>query len=274
MIRRSYYFAPLAALALAGAILGSNDAAAQNETILAEVYGRGVHAFYAGQYMDANTYLTAAIDGGTRDPRAYYFRGMVASNEGRDAEAEADWTIGAQMEAQAGGGFGIGRSLSRFQGSARLKLESIRQKARLDALLNAAARSDIRMNELGVQPTPAAPAAGTAPAAAAPAPVAPAAPVADDPFADDGPAMAGGQPAVEKTDALEGLDGNPFADEAPADAGAAAGMPAADNSNPFGEPAPADAGSDPFGSDAGAADPFGAPPAGGADPFGADPFGN
>ncbi|MDV6031048.1 MAG: tetratricopeptide repeat protein [Phycisphaera sp. RhM] len=290
MIRRSFSLAPLAALALIGAMLGSHQASAQNASVLAEIYGRGVHAYYAGQYTEAYDYLSQAIDGGTRDPRAYYFRGIVAYNQGRNAEAELDWQVGAQMEARTGGADGIGRSLSRFQGSARLKLEEIRQQARIDAMMNAATRSDTRMMELGVQPntSPAGSSpAGAAPAAAAPGatappvgvkppPPAPSAPVADDPFADDGPALADGQPKVEKNNALEGLDDNPFADDAPAGAAADAGdagMPAAgDNSNPFGEPA-APAAGDPFGSDAGA-DPFGAPAGGAPDPFGGDPFGN
>lgn len=285
MIRHSFSLAPLAALALIGAMLGSHQASAQNESVLAEIYGRGVHAYYAGQYTEAYDYLSQAIDGGTRDPRAYYFRGIVAYNQGRNAEAELDWQVGAQMEARTGGADGIGRSLSRFQGSARLKLEEIRQKARINAMMNAATRSDTRMMELGVQPSasPASAApAGAAPSATAPPvgvkppPPAPSAPVADDPFADDGPALADGQPKVEKNNALEGLDDNPFADDAPAGAAADAGdagMPAAgDNSNPFGEPA-APAGGDPFGTDTGA-DPFGAPAGGAPDPFGGDPFGN
>lgn len=279
MIRRFTFLAPLAALALTGAFLGSPNATAQNETVLAEVYGRGVHAYYAGQYTEAYDYLSAAIDGGTRDPRAYYFRGIVSYNQGRQMEAEADWTLGAQMEAQAGGGDGIGRSLSRFQGSARIKLEGIRQKERLSVMLNAATRSDIRMQELGVQPnpTPAAPALTTPAAPVAPAP---AAPTADDPFADDPLGMAGGNASVEAPNALDGLDGplEPLGADpaiAPADAG---GMPAAGgdgSTNPFGDSAPAaDTGTDPFGT-GGGADPFGStPPTGGADPFGGDPFGN
>lgn len=276
MTRRSYLFAPLAAFAIAAALFGTHQASAQNEFVLAEVYGRGVHAYYAGQHAEAFNLFTQAIEGGTRDPRAYYFRGIVSHDQGRPVEAEEDWKLGAEMEARSVGGAPVGASLSRFQGSARLKLEEIRQKARLEAALTAAARSDARMNELGVQPSrnPAAPAP---PVAATTPPPAPSAPAADDPFADDGPALAGGQPKVEKNNALEGADGNPFADDAPlggapaADGGA---MPAAgDNSNPFGEPA-APAGGDPFGGDAGA-DPFGTPAAGGGDdPFGGDPFGN
>lgn len=275
MTRRSFYLAPLAVFALTGAMFGSPQANAQNETVLAEVYGHGVHAYYAGQYDQANLYLTSAIDGGTRDPRAYYFRGMVAMMEGRQGQADADWTAGAKMEAKAGAGVYVGRSLSRFQGAARLQLESIRQKARIDAMITAGARSDIRMRELGIQPnaqpappTPTNPAPATPPANLAPvtpAPPAPAAPVADDPFADDGAAMAGGQPNLDSPDAMGGLDGDPFKDDAPAAAAAGGDAGAGDGMNPFGggDAAPAADGANPFG--------------GGDDdasPFGGNPFGN
>jgi hypothetical protein len=291
MTRRSFHFAPLVAILIA-ATLSTSSATAQNPAVLAEVYGQGVHAYYAGRYNDAYNLLSSAIDSGTRDPRAYYFRGIVAYQQGRPEEARADWTEGAQLEARQGGGAFVGRSLSRFQGSPRLELEAIRQQARLDAAKEAASRSDARMRQLGVAPSAnpgAAPAGpGTAPAAGAvtPPPPAPAAPQPADPFTDDGPAMAAGEPNVESPNALEGLDDNPFKDDPvpggeAADAGAMpaaggnpfdGGTPAAGN-DPFG--APAGGGNDPFGAPAGGGnDPFGAPPAGGNDPFGGDPFGN
>lgn len=278
MTLRSHFVAPLAALAITAAMIGTPHVMAQGESVLAEVYGRGVHAYYAGQLDQAKDYLTSAIEGGTRDPRAYYFRGMVDSQLGDTAAAEADWKEGAKMEAIAGGGDAIGRSLSRFQGTARLQLEQIRQKARLDALLTQSKRSDARLRQLGVDPNAAttAPAPTAPPASITPAPAAPAAPVADDPFADDGAPLAGsGDPKLESNNALEGLDGNPFEDDGPAAAGNAAAAPinGGDDANPFGAPAPAPAaGGDPF--DTGnAPDPF-APPTGGDDPFGGDPFGN
>lgn len=279
MTRRSFHIATFAAALTAATMSTSPVANAQSPAILAEVYGQGVHAYYAGRHNDAFEMLSSAIDSGIRDPRAYYFRGIVAYQQGRPDEARADWTDGAEMEAKIGGGSYVGRSLSRFQGSARLELEQIRQKARLQASAEAATRSDTRMQELGVAPSTnpgAAPSAG-APAAAGnptPAPVAPAAPAANDPFADDG-AMATGEATVEKNDVLEGL-GNPFEDDPVAgDAGDAAmpAAPAADN--PFGAGgAPAAGGDDPFGAPAaGGADPFGGSDAG-SDPFGGDPFGN
>ncbi len=281
MKRRSFHFAPLVAILIA-ASLSTSPADAQNPAVLAEVYGRGVHAYYAGRYNDSYELLSSAIDSGTRDPRAYYFRGILAHQQGRPDEARADWTAGAELEAKNGGAAFVGRSLSRFQGSPRLELEAIRQQARLDASKQAASRSDARMRQLGVAPSANPAAAAANPAApstggnATPPPSPPAAAQPADPFADDGPAMAAGEPNVESPNALEGLDDNPFKDDpvpGGGDAADAGAMPAG-GGNPFDGAAPA-AGNDPFGAPAGGGnDPFGAPPAGGDDPFGGDPFGN
>jgi hypothetical protein len=252
----------LALATLAMGLIPLGSASAQN-AILAEMYGRGVHAYNAGMFRDASRYLTMAIDNGIQDPRAYYFRGMVAFAEGRTHEAEADWRMGAELEATGRTNPDVGRSLARFQGSGRLQLEGIRQQARLDALANAQARSQQRYGELGVTPPGQTPPTAAAPSPSAPRPAAPAItpppipPDTENPFADD---LAVGEPSVAADDALEGAMQDPFADEA---------APAA--------PA-APAGADPFGGgDAGAADPFGGA-GGGADPFGAgsgdaNPFG-
>ena len=208
--------------------------------------------------------MTLAIDNGIQDPRAYYFRGIVAYSQGRLAEAEADWQLGAEMEASGRTNRSIGRSLARFQGPGRIQLEEIRQRARLNALAQSNARSQQRYGELGAQGAPPRDTGAVAP----PAPVSPppVPPDTENPFADD--TMAEGQPNVKADDALEGAMTDPFAGEA--DAGAAA--PAAgDDSDPFGgdsggpDPFGGDAGGDPFGGDAGG-DPFGGDA--GGDPFG------
>lgn len=272
MIRRLLSYVPLAAVATIGALSGSLESSAQDPTILAEVYGRGVHAYYSGQYSEAYSQLSSAISGGSQDPRAYYFRGIVSYRQGRTYEAEGDWMQGAQLEATGRGGSGIGRSLSRFQGSGRLKLEEFRQKARLEALANAASRSNTRLKQLGVQPGAAAPPVAM-PMTPAPANPAAPAPVGSDPFAGDDAAMAGGQPKVESSNALEGLDDNPFADDPPAggaDAAPPAEMGGGDAGNPFGDAGGAGTAEpgDPFGTTPDAGDPFG----GSADET--DPFGD
>jgi len=219
--------------------------------VLAEMYGRGVHAYYAGRYQDANEFLSMAIDNGLKDPRAYYFRGIVAIANGDSDAAEADWQQGAQIEAATGNAAAIGRALSRFQGPERMKLEEIRQKARLEALARANARSQQRYGEIESAGRPAG--VPSRPSNAIQPPQMPA--EDDNPFLNDDLDVVSGEPKLESDDAFaDAGKGDPAAappatDNAPADSGAA------------------DAGADPFGG--GGADPFGG---GGDDPFGGDPF--
>ncbi|MEM8665950.1 MAG: hypothetical protein AAGG48_00435 [Planctomycetota bacterium] len=255
-------------------VLTAQNSNAQT-AVLSEMYGRGVHAYYAGTMDQSLQYFTMAIDNSIQDPRAYYFRGMVYEMTGRPEEAEADWKAGAKMEAAGRTNPMIGKSLSRLQGTPRLKLETIRQKAKLEALAMAMKRSKERYGELG-----AANQAATKPIAPVPPGTARVAPVpptgAANPFADD---MAQGQPRVVADDAFKDALKDPFAGEA-ATAGAAGSTPPA--GNPFGGNG-AGGGADPFGGAGagGGADPFGGAGAGGgADPFGgagggggADPFG-
>ncbi len=272
--------------------LDANHASAQNQsTILAETYGQGVHAYNGGRLTDALEFFSLAIENGSQDPRVYYYRGIVNYVSGRPEEAVKDWQAGAGIEALGGPNPSIGRSLARFQGNGRLKLEQIRQAARIKALAEANARSRQRYGEIRATPENS--------AAAKPAPRIPSRPVtppptppaAANPFASS----VGGQAAPTKMadDALAGAMKEPFDDKPNAAAG---GAPAAGGADPFGGGGAPAAGADPFGGGGGAtpaagadpfgggggaapaagADPFGggsAPAAGGADPFGGDPFG-
>ncbi len=248
-------------------LIGGQRAEGQS-AILSEIYGQGVHSYYAGNSSGAYDLFSMAIDNGIKDPRAYYFRGIAAHDSGRSYEAESDWKQGAELEASGRVNASIGQALSRFQGPGRLKLEEIRRQARLQYLANAASRSRQRYGEIDEAQgnvLRAAPATPPAPAAGAKTPPAPPAP----PVADENPFAADlGDPKVESDDALSDAMNDPFADDpAAAPAGDAADAPATD---PFGGSNTGD----PFGSDpAPASDPFGGGDAG-SDPFGGDPFGN
>ena len=278
-------------------VVAPRSATAQNE-VLAEMYGRGVHAYYSGDNDTAVKFLTMVIDNGSQDPRAFYFRGIVAYSMGQMDAAKDDWRRGAEMEASGNVSNAIGRSLSRFQGSGRLELETIREETQLKELAKAAKRSQARYGEINEAesrvlrkpPQPATPPVASTPPAPATPPAAPPVtvpPVTDaaDPFADD---MAIGEPSIQSDDALKGAMEDPFAGKASIPAGS---VPPNDAVNPFGGATGGDAsdpfgsapstGADPFGGAAGGADPFGSSPApaAGADPFGgapssgADPFG-
>lgn len=98
---------------------------------LAAAYGDGVHAYFAGDYQRAYEDLTQAIEAGSDDPRAFYFRGLAALRQGRSDEAEADFSAGADRESQGLGAWPVARSLERIQGADRLQLERHRMRARV-----------------------------------------------------------------------------------------------------------------------------------------------
>lgn len=260
-IRSLSLFNVLAGMVALAATVNTTRCHAQS-AVLTDIYGRGVHAFNSGQFDRASEWLNMAIDNGYRDPNAFYFLGLSAAASGRQAEAEIDFQRGAEIEATGAFGNSVGHALSRVQGPTRMKLEQIREKARLTALASGNARSTARYGEIGGRAplSGVAPSSNPAPAKASPAPaarpravMAPAAPAGDDPFSDD----MDQDPVIDSNDVLEGI----AAKAVPADGEAA---PAA--------AAPAEGG--PF--DAGGGDPFANPPGGAADPFatggGEDPF--
>lgn len=237
---------------------------------LDELYGEGVHRYFSSDLNGADQILTQLVDGGSQDPRAYYFRGLAREQLGYGGEA--DFEQGARLEAEGKRVVDVGSALSRVQGSVRSQIEVARRDARIQVrqqqlLLQrsrqpsaeaAASRvpaavpssplpSDfIPANETGLAPlVPPAAATPAAPAATAPAAPSATAPAdTSDPFADDA------APAADAADPF-GTPATPAA-------------PAADAADPFGAPAT------PAAPAADAADPFGAPEAANAEdnPFG------
>lgn len=125
--------ASIGACAVAAALI-MTSAVAREDGILAVAYGNGVHAYYSGDYQRSYDELSTTIEGGTQDPRAFYFRGLAALKLGRLDEAEADFALGANAEAAGRGNWPVGRSLERIQGEPRLQLEKHRVRARMTAL--------------------------------------------------------------------------------------------------------------------------------------------
>jgi hypothetical protein len=124
------------------ALTGHGRTVAQDSP-LNEVYGAGVHAFYDGHHSEAIDALTAAIDGGMKDARAYYFRGLAQAGMGDLEAAKADFELGATLEAaDPAMSTVVSRSLQRIQGQVRLCLEVHRTKARLAALSERRARDE------------------------------------------------------------------------------------------------------------------------------------
>ncbi len=105
------------------------------EAVLGQLYGNGVHAYFAGDFVKSYDQLTSAITAGSHDPRVYYFRGLAYLKLGREPEATQDFRKGAELESRdLNRSFNVARSLERIQGAARQQLETYRVDARLAAL--------------------------------------------------------------------------------------------------------------------------------------------
>ena len=114
------------------AFFGAVTSVASAQDASAEAYGQGVHAYFSGDYADAVDMLSEAISDGTKDPRAYYFRGLASIKDtGDESAGDADFKKGADYEAAGEAERSlIGNSLQRVQGSVRLTIESQRRLAR------------------------------------------------------------------------------------------------------------------------------------------------
>ena len=113
-------------------IEGGTAARGQENSELSAAYGRGVHAFFAGDSDKAEMLFSNVLGAGSRDPRVYYFRALTRLRSGRQYEAEEDMQMGAALEARdPGKRYAIGNALQRIQGTDRRTLEKFRREARL-----------------------------------------------------------------------------------------------------------------------------------------------
>ena len=64
-------------LAISITFAASTLTAQQQDELVADLYGRGVHAYFEGEFDAAHKLLSDAIEQKTQDPRCYYFRGAV-----------------------------------------------------------------------------------------------------------------------------------------------------------------------------------------------------
>ncbi|HTN77381.1 MAG TPA: hypothetical protein VL096_19115 [Pirellulaceae bacterium] len=263
--------AGMVAMSLWGAIASQLPAA---ESLFGELYGRGVHAYNQHNYEDAYEQLTAAIEQGSRDPRTFFYRGLVFANTGRPELAKADFQTAAMLEITNDTEvFNVSKSLERVQGTQRLEIEKYRRDARVSVAKKSATAAQARYeqaqtDEAKVLRKP----AGAA--VAGPAPMLPpvAATEGGDPFGNaKGVGVGDAEKAPEKVveaPAAPAGTADPFAETKPAPATPAAVDPFGGNTTPApAAPAPA-AEADPFGEAKPAAPaPMPAAPAG-DDPFG------
>jgi hypothetical protein len=121
MIRKSIILVCLLALVPVGNSYGQN---------FDSIYGSGLHKYFSGCNAEAIQLLDAAIAAKPNDPRPYYFRGLAKMNYGDKYSAQADFQLGAQMEALGKRRSSlVSRSLERIQGANRLCIEQARQTA-------------------------------------------------------------------------------------------------------------------------------------------------
>jgi hypothetical protein len=201
--------------------VSSLSAVSYGQGVMNEVYGRGVHAYNAGDTDKAIEWLDMAINAGSEDPRVYYYHGlaMMRQSGGTIDAGISDFEQAANLEITNGRIVDVGRALERIQGDVRRQIEDIRLRVRLE--------NKDRLPRV---------------------PVAPSAPAnldaTTDPFADD-QGMASGQPeemapvpaTEEPATGADPFDAAPTTPE-PAAEGSPFGdssAPATDNSNPFGE---------------------------------------
>ncbi|MGI9518885.1 MAG: hypothetical protein ACR2NP_17655 [Pirellulaceae bacterium] len=126
----------LLAASLIMALFMSADVTSGQTVTMDRLYGQGVHAYHAGQLQQSMTLFSEAINQGSRDPRVYYFRGLVLAAFGDTGAASGDFQMGARFEAtSAGRYYAVGRSLERVQGPLRMQIEEARRDAKLFAQL-------------------------------------------------------------------------------------------------------------------------------------------
>ncbi len=226
-------------LLVAGCLSFGAPVYAQQEA-MTEIYGQGVHRYFAGDYSGAELLLNQVQAAGSEDPRVHYFLGMCKVAQGGGALAGlADFEAGAQAEAKSKNSYQVGVALTRIQGAARREIE----KARL------AARSQVRQQQLREQRarTDAAGSGRSNPGTIGGFPAVD--PTIPDPIAEG---MRSGQATVDPLQPASPDTANPFGDDpvTPAPPGPATTTPAAptEATDPFGAPAtePAMGDPDPF----------------------------
>lgn len=124
------------AILLSGMCALSGLAQANAQDVLSELYGQGVHAYFAGRLDEAEQSFNEAINAGSQDPRVYFFRGLTQAKRSGEVAGIQDYQTAAELEATSKRSVPsdvISKSLTRIQGRQRLEIEKARGAARLAA---------------------------------------------------------------------------------------------------------------------------------------------
>lgn len=110
------------------AIVPDTVSAADNASV---AFGKAITAWRNGELQVAKSLLSQLADGGSSDPRVWYFRGVLAEQTGDSGDA--DFRKAAAIEARTYATADMNRALESIQGALRIKIERIRADARIAA---------------------------------------------------------------------------------------------------------------------------------------------
>ena len=133
----------------AGMLYGRGCLVQQQQESAAELYGRGVSAYFSGDAAAAIAYLDKAIKANPNDPREFFFRGLArALQSGMDA-AKADFAKASEIEANAGTHvYDVDDALQRIQGPLRSEIEAQRLAARQAAAALKRKQEQVRYEQI------------------------------------------------------------------------------------------------------------------------------
>lgn len=220
---------------------GTSFGAQVQDGAFTELYGYGVHRYYAGDYHEAQRAFNIVIEAGIEDPRPHYFRGLVTYQMGSPEGATADFEHAAELEARGTSIVNINQALSRIQGPVRRDIEMARMMARVAVAQEQRAKKQMDAAQAEASGAIGKPPAGNdaPPSVSAEPPAAPATPATP-------PATPPADPTAPAAPATPDTQNDPFKDDAAVPPPATPETPSAD---PFGAaPAPATppASDDPF----------------------------
>jgi|GEM_PF-1375647 len=91
-----------------------------------QLYSAARSAYFRDDFATTVELLDRVIEDETRDPRAYYFRGLALRELDRSEDAQTDFARAVSLETAPGNQIDVDRALERVQGPARRALEEQR----------------------------------------------------------------------------------------------------------------------------------------------------
>lgn len=109
--------------------MSSEISIVQSLELANEVFGRGVHLYWQGDYKNALQQFQLGVQLNTEDARLWYFKGFCELALGRKSEAEKSIVTAIVLHEKTLDKREIARALERVQGKFRMVVESLRPRA-------------------------------------------------------------------------------------------------------------------------------------------------